>query len=72
MDSTWWLLSSLFSLIGMAVAAYGWRQRLMVPTLVGVALMGYPYFVQGTLAMVGIGVLLLGVLVVGRRWEDGL
>jgi hypothetical protein len=71
MDGTWLLLSSLFSLIGMAVAVYGKRQRLLAPTVIGVALMVYPYFVGGTIALVGIGVLLLGALVAGMRLENG-
>lgn len=70
MDSAWFLLSAFFSLIGMAVCVYGRRQRLVVPTVVGVVLMGYSYFVANPIVMVGIGVLLLGVLVVGMRLES--
>ncbi len=69
MDGTWLLLSGLFSLIGMAVCVYGRRQRLVVPTVVGIVLMIYPYFVGGLAALVGIGLLLIGVLVVGVRAE---
>jgi hypothetical protein len=71
MNGAWLILSSLFSLIGMAVCAYGRRQRLVVPTVIGVALMIYPYFIDGLVGMVGIGVLLLAVLVAGMRFEDG-
>jgi hypothetical protein len=69
MDSAWLFLSSLFSLIGMAACVYGRKQRLIAPTVVGVALMVYPYFVSDTLAMVGIGVALLVALVMGTRRE---
>ncbi len=69
MDATWLLLSSLFSLIGMAACVYGRRQRLMVPTVLGIILMVYPYFVGSMLALVAIGVVLLGGLVVGVRME---
>jgi hypothetical protein len=69
MDGTWLLLSSLFSLIGMAVCVYGRRQRLVVPTILGIVLMIYPYFVGSTLALVAIGVLLLGGVIVGLRVE---
>ena len=69
MDGTWLLLSSLFSLIGMAVCVYGRRQRLVVPTILGIVLMIYPYFVGSTLALVAIGVVLLGGVVVGLRVE---
>ena len=71
MDSAWLLLSFLFSLIGMSVFVYGRRQRLVVPTVIGLALMGYPYFVSGSVALVSIGLLLLGALVVGTRLENG-
>jgi hypothetical protein len=69
MDGTWLLLSSLFSLIGAAVCVYGRRQRLVVPTILGIVLMIYPYFISSTLALVGIGVVLLGGVVVGVRAE---
>ena len=71
MDSAWLLWSGLFSVIGMGVFAYGRRQRLGAPLLVGLALMVYPYFVSSTLAVVGIGVLLLVGLYVGNRLETG-
>jgi hypothetical protein len=70
MDATWLMVGGLFSLIGMAVFAYGRRQRTATHTLIGIALMVYPYFVSGTLALVGVGVLLLAGIVVGSRIED--
>jgi hypothetical protein len=72
MDSAWLIWSSLFALIGFAVLVYGRRQRRAAPTLVGVALMVYPYFVSSSWALIAIGVLLLGALVVGSRLEDNL
>jgi len=72
MDSAWLIWSSLFALIGSAVLVYGWRQRRGAPTLIGVALMVYPYFVSSTVALIAIGALLLGALVVGNRLEDSL
>ena len=71
MDSSWLMWSGLFSVIGMGVFVYGKRQRLSAPLLIGMALMIYPYFVSGTLAVVGIGVLLLAGLYVGNRLEQG-
>jgi hypothetical protein len=71
MDPTWLMLSSLFSLIGFAVFTYGRRQRTATHTFVGVALMAYPYFVSGALALIGVGVLLLIAMVVGNRLENG-
>lgn len=72
MNASWLMWSSLFSLIGLAVFVYGRRQRRAAPILVGVALMVYPYFVSGTLVLVGIGVLLIGALWVAHRMEDSL
>ena len=71
MDSSWLLLGGLFSLIGMAVFKYGRRQRTATHTLVGVALMAYPYFVTNAWAIVGVGVLLLLGMVAGNRMENG-
>ncbi len=69
MDGTWLLLSSLFSLLGAAVGVYGRRKRLVAPTIIGIVLMIYPYFVNSTLVLVGIGVVLLAGVVVGIRVE---
>ena len=60
---TWLLLGGLFSLIGLAIFTYGRRQRTATHTLIGLALMGYPYFVSGTLPLVGVG-----VVADRRRW----
>lgn len=65
------MLGGLFSLIGLAVFTYGRRQRTATHTLIGVALMAYPYFVSSAWAIVGIGVLLLFGMVVGNRMENG-
>ena len=64
--------SGLFSLIGSAVFLYGRRQRRGAPTLVGVTLMVYPFFVSTPLGVVAIGVLLLAGLFVANRFEDSL
>lgn len=69
-DSTWILLSALFSIIGLAVFTYGRRRRTATHTLIGLALMVYPYFVHGTWALVGVGVALLGAMVIGQRIES--
>jgi hypothetical protein len=72
MDGTWLLLSGLFSLIGLAVSLYGRRQQLITPTVIGIALMGYPYFVRSYFGLVSVGVGLLVLLVAGMRMEDGI
>jgi hypothetical protein len=70
MDPTWLMLSGLFSLIGLAVFTYGRKQRTATHTVVGVALMAYPYFVSSAAALIGVGVLLLVGMVVGNRIES--
>lgn len=69
-DTSWLMLSALFSLIGTAVFVYGRRQRTATHTLIGLALMVYPYFVSGTLPLIGIGALLIGGMVIGNRLEN--
>ena len=69
-DPTWLFLSALFSLVGMAVFAYGRRQRTATHTLIGLALMGYPYFVHGTFQLIAVGVGLLVGMVIGNRIES--
>lgn len=72
MEGAWLIWSSVFALIGFAAFTYGRRQRLGAPTLVGIVLMIYPYFVSSTLALVGIGAALLAALFVLQRLEVGL
>ncbi len=72
MDAAWLIWSSLFALIGLAVFVYGRRLRRGAPTLIGAALMIYPYFVSSSMVMVVIGILLIGALIVGNRLEDSL
>ena len=69
MDTSWLIWGSLFSLIGFAVFVYGKRQRLIAPSMIGVALMLYPYFVSNIFLLVGIGALLILGLCVGSRME---
>jgi hypothetical protein len=51
----------IFSSIGLAYFIYGKKQRLMIPTLVGVGLMVYPYFVANTVLLIIVG--LVGVAI---------
>jgi len=69
MDAAWLMWSGLFSILGMAIFTYGRRKNVAAPTLIGVALMVYPYFVSNTYLMVGVGVFLIGGLFVGSRLE---
>jgi hypothetical protein len=57
----------LFSSIGFAFALYGKQQRAVVPLLCGIALMVYPYFVPNVIALVVIGIVLMGIPYLFRR-----
>jgi hypothetical protein len=72
MDSAYLLWSSLFALIGMAAFVFGRKQRRGAPTLFGVALMVYPFFVSNALQAFLVGALLVVGLVVGNRFEEGI
>jgi hypothetical protein len=69
-DPTWPLLSALFSIVGLAILTDGRRQRTATHTLVGAALMGYPYCVHGAVQLVAVGVALLVGMVIGNRLES--
>jgi len=73
MDSSWlvvwWMV---FSVIGTATFTYGYRQRKIAPTVFGVALIMYPYFLNNVWAVIGVGVLLIAGLIVTSQWESGV
>lgn len=51
----------LFGSIGFGFVVYARQQKAVVPLLCGVALMGFPYFVSNSVAVVVVGVLLMAV-----------
>jgi hypothetical protein len=51
----------LFGSIGLGFFVYGRKQRAVVPLIVGLALMIFPYFVSGTLLVVLVGSVLIAV-----------
>jgi hypothetical protein len=57
----------LFGSIGVGFALYGKQQRAAVPLLCGLALMIFPYFVPNVIALVGIGIVLMGIPYFFRR-----
>lgn len=64
----WYLfLGLVFSMIGFGYFRYGKRQSDGRAMLVGVVLMVYPYFITNSLAVVGVGVLLMAGPLVARR-----
>ncbi len=56
----------LFGAVGMGIFAYGRKQRQVLPFLIGVALMVYPYFFSDPWLLYGIGIVLIAALSVFR------
>jgi hypothetical protein len=51
----------LFGSIGLGFFVYGRKQRAVVPLIVGLALMIFPYFVSGTILVVVVGSVLIAI-----------
>jgi len=59
MDSSLKIFLDLFvGSLGFAYFIYGKKQRVLIPTLCGVVLMAYPYFVQRMLIYIPVALLL--------------
>ena len=56
-----------FGVIGMAVFIYGKKARHTRSIVIGIALMGYPYFINNTIGLYLIGALLCAALYVFRE-----
>jgi hypothetical protein len=52
----------LFGAIGLAAFVYGRKQSLMKPTVLGIVIMAYPYFVPQTWLLYAIGAVLTASL----------
>lgn len=59
MTTSWMLWSLLFGSAGFGFLVYGTRQKVIVPTVCGVSLMLYPFFVTNVYLMVAIGLVLV-------------
>ncbi|MCC6758868.1 MAG: amino acid transport protein [Candidatus Omnitrophica bacterium] len=57
----------LFGLIGLAAFIYGRKEGSWKPVLIGILLMGYPYFVADSVWLFGIGIGLTALLFF---WRD--
>jgi len=57
----------IFGAIGFAVFVYGKKNKLVRPTIIGFALMVYPYFFSGTLAIYVAGIVLTAALYFWRE-----
>ena len=58
---------TIFGAIGFAVFIYGKKNKLFRPTIIGVALMAYPYFVSGTFFLYFVGIALIAALYFWRE-----
>jgi len=61
LSEAWLLWGLLFGSFGLGFFVYGRKQKAIVPTLCGLALMVFPYFVSNTILLVAIGVALMAV-----------
>lgn len=57
----------LFSSVGFVAFVYGKKMHVWKTMFLGVALMGYTYFVENTIALFGIGFVLTAALFI---WRD--
>ena len=57
----------IFGAIGFGVFMYGKKERSIKPLIIGIALMGYPYFVNNTFWLYGVGA---GLCLVLYFWRD--
>ena len=57
----------IFGAVGFAAFVYGKKERSFKPLVVGIALMGYPYFVNGTFWLYAGGI---GLCLVLYFWRD--
>lgn len=54
--------SLIFSIIGLVAFRHGKKNTLLAPTILGIALMAYTYFVDGIWLVYGIGLALCAAL----------
>jgi hypothetical protein len=61
MDTSLLLWGLLFGSIGLGFLIYGRKQGAVVPSVCGLALIVFPYFVSNTILLVAIGVVLTAI-----------
>ncbi|QDE31321.1 hypothetical protein [Shewanella polaris] len=61
MDAAMIMWSVLFGAIGMGYFVFGKRQRAIVPSCIGMALIIFPYFVASVTSLLIIGVILIAI-----------
>ena len=58
MNTVQLLLGIVFSSIGLGYFIYGKKQQQTMPLICGIALMIYPYFIENTVFLILIGIIL--------------
>jgi hypothetical protein len=58
-DTTTLIWAMLFGAIGLGYLTYGRRQKVIVPLVVGISLLLFPYFISNVYLLVAIGGLLM-------------
>jgi hypothetical protein len=61
-------LSLIFSSVGFGFFIYGKKQSRPLPLVVGLVLMIYPYFISDVLALVTIGLVLILIPMLAKRF----
>jgi len=60
-DTTTLIWAMLFGVIGLGYLTYGRRQKAIVPLLIGISLILFPYFIANVYLLVATGVLLTAI-----------
>jgi len=60
-DTLSFVVYVLYGAVGLGYFMYGKRQKMLVPLICGLGLMGFPYFVSDATMLVVIGCVLLGL-----------
>lgn len=67
MDAAWLFLSLVIGSLGLALFIYGKKQARIPQLVVGILMMGYPYFVSNVWLMSGIAAALVAGLWIAIR-----
>ena len=63
----YWIANILFGIIGWYAFMYGWKNKNIRPSVIGLVLMFYPYFVSNTILTFAIGIALTAALFFWRE-----
>jgi len=63
----YWIANIIFGIIGWYAFMYGWKQKSIRPSLIGIVMMIYPYFVTNTYWAFAIGIALTAALYYWRE-----